>query len=187
MKCIKCLTKNINEANYCKNCGYKFDDREREAAKRWTPVWILEKIEKFIKIIKGEFDFLSFITDTLVYKIISILVVLAIGIGMCLSDGRELKIKESPNYDIQYSDEEKEYYLFIKEKETTLDLYVPGNVEKITLKHLDYKDKLIEEQSITGTDDITVKVNDEDYYILSAHQGEKDIEFKVLVFLGRSE
>ena len=29
MKCIKCRKKNVSQANYCINCGYKFTEKEK--------------------------------------------------------------------------------------------------------------------------------------------------------------
>lgn len=90
MKCIKCQTKNINSANYCRKCGNKFLEEERKAAKKWTLVWFLEGIDK----IKSLWKF-SFITDHIIYKIISVLLVLGVGIYSVLENGNTLKIEEN--------------------------------------------------------------------------------------------
>lgn len=46
MQCIKCREKNINQANYCKNCGYHFSEAKQKAAKKWNLVWYLEAFGK---------------------------------------------------------------------------------------------------------------------------------------------
>ena len=63
MKCIKCTTKNINSANYCRKCGNKFLSEEQKAAKRWTLVWFLEWIDKIKSLWKKKRHLLMKISD----------------------------------------------------------------------------------------------------------------------------
>ena len=42
MKCIKCRTVNIHNANYCKKCAYQFSENEQKAAEKWTFVGFLK-------------------------------------------------------------------------------------------------------------------------------------------------
>ncbi len=184
MKCIKCQTKNINQANYCKNCGNEFTEKEKKAAARWTFVWILEKIEKGISIFKGEFKILSIVTDTLVFKILSIVIVLAVGVNFYMKNGNEVQIREGEDYRVQYNTETDEYYVLVNEKETRLNVYVPNDVEKMDLRHYDEKGNILDEKELSTQDDIVLEAADEDYYVLNVVQGKKNIEFKLSVFLG---
>lgn len=187
MKCIKCLTKNINQANYCKKCGYKFSDKEREAASRWTLVWCIKKAEKIKEICSGNFNAFGFITDTIAYKVISLLVVLAIGIYFAVANGLDVKIKESDNYKLQFNKEANEYYILVKEMTTLLDVYLPNDVENLTLTNYDYKDNVIIENVYNPNDEIVLKADSRDYYVLKAKQGKKESEFKMLVYLNGGE
>lgn len=179
MKCIKCTEKNINSANYCKKCGYNFSDIERNAARRWSFVWFLEKIDK----IKEIFD-LSFITDHIVFKIISILVILGIGILNFLDKGVNLKILESSNYKVQYNTEIDEYYLITNNNQINLNLYIPNRTNNLALKHLDKENNIILEKNYQKAEEITLYTNgNDDYYILEAEYKDKTEELKLYMYL----
>ena len=47
MKCIKCKTVNVHNANYCKNCAYEFSKQEQKAAEKWTFIGIIKRMENF--------------------------------------------------------------------------------------------------------------------------------------------
>ena len=42
MKCIKCKKKNVSQANYCINCGYKFTEKDKEKSKKTLPAIIFK-------------------------------------------------------------------------------------------------------------------------------------------------
>ncbi len=186
MKCIKCLTKNINQANYCKKCGYEFSDEERKVAEKWTLVWVLKKCEKGISVVTGNFKFLSFITDTRAFKILSLAIVLGIGILLYVQNGTNVRIEESREYNVQYNKGAEEYYIFVKEKEVPLNFYMPNDVDKISLKQYDKNDEVVEEEEFSRNDDIVIEATSDDYYVLSVTQGEKETNFKMLVYLDGS-
>ena len=58
MKCIKCKTNNINKANYCKNCNYKFSEKE-------------QKITELIGYLTLTIKLLSFCPETLTVTVTS--------------------------------------------------------------------------------------------------------------------
>lgn len=129
MKCIKCKGINIISANYCKFCGYHFSEKEQKEAKNKTIVGKLEMLEKAYNVCT-----LKVITDHIVFKIISLLVVIILGIFFLVNNGAKVKILESDNYKMQYNTKEDEYYLLANEEQTTLDLYVPNRVQNIVVK-----------------------------------------------------
>ena len=185
MKCIKCRTKNIGSANYCKKCGNKFLEVEQKAAKKWTLVWFLEGIDK----IKSLWKF-SFITDHILFKVASITLVLGIGIYSFNINGSNLKILESTNYQIQYNTELSEYYLLVDSNETELNLYMPNRINKLTVEHLDKNNILIEEKIYSDEDTIVLESNtmDEDYYIIKTIYDEKKSEsLKVYIYREEAE
>jgi len=163
MKCIKCRTNNINKANYCKKCSYEFSDVERKAARKNTFVGKLEMIENVYNACK-----LKVITDNIVFKICSLLFVLAIGIYFWITNGLDLKLLNSKNYDIQYNVEDKEYYLLTTEDKVLLNLYVPNRVEKIIISHYDENDNVLEEEQYEPTDEIVLETMQKEYYVLNA-------------------
>lgn len=180
MKCIKCTTKNINSANYCKKCGNKFLEEEQKAAKRWTLVWFLEWIDK----IKSLWKF-SFITDHILFKIGMLLIVLGIGIYSIITNGNKLKILESENYQIQYNTKLSEYYLIVDTNETELNLYIPKETNDVTIKHLNKNNELIEEKIYNEEENIILESNtiEEDYYLVKVdYKEEKSESLKLYIY-----
>ena len=98
MKCVKCKCDNNYSSNYCKECGNKFTKKEQNKAKRWKLVWFLEKKDK----IKSLWKF-SFITDSKIFKIATILIVLGIGIYSFFINGINFKLLKSDYYKLQYN------------------------------------------------------------------------------------
>lgn len=179
MKCVKCKSKNNYNSNYCKKCGNKFSKKEQKKAKRWTLVWFLEGIDK----IKSLWKF-SFITDHILFKIATVLIVLGIGIYSFFTNGINLKILTGDNYKLQYNTKLEEYYLLIKEDETKLNLYVPEKTNKLIVKHLDKDNNIIEEETYNKNDEITLKNNYlKNYYTIEAtYDNNKSDNLKVFVY-----
>lgn len=180
MKCIKCTTKNINSANYCRKCGNKFLEEEQKAAKKWTLVWFLEWVDK----IKSLWKF-NFITDHILFKIGSVLLVLGIGIYTVIVHGNKLKIEENPNYRIQYNTKLLEYYLIVNTNQTELNLYIPHETQNLTVYHSDKNNELIEKKNYREDEKIILETNstEEDFYLIEAEYDEKTKEsLKVYIY-----
>ena len=164
MKCIKCTEKNINKANYCKKCAYKFSKKEQEIARQHTSVGKLELIEKIYNVCK-----LKIITDHILFKIFSILFVLGVGIYVLIQDGIDLKLLNSKNYEIQYNTKQDEFYLISDEEKVPLNPYVPNRVENIEISHYSKEDELVEKIEYNKKDKIVLEAHTEDYYILNVN------------------
>lgn len=163
MKCIKCKSNNINKANYCKECGYKFSEKEQKAAQRRTFVGKLEMIEEAYKICT-----LKVITDHILFKIASIVLLLVVGLMFYFNYGNEVKILNNSNYKIKYNSEYNEYYIFTKDDEVTLNLYIPNKVENLKIKKIE-NENTVEETEFKKDDKITLYTNlEEDYYLLES-------------------
>ena len=178
MKCIKCKTVNINKANYCKKCAYHFSEAEQKAARSKTLIGKIEKIEK----LKSICD-LSIITGHILFKIGSILLVLVIGIYFWITNGINLKILNSDNYEIQYNTVEQEYYLMTKENKIPLDLYVPNRTKDIVIIHYDENNNVIESKKYDKDEDIILETKQKEYYILTSnylHNKKEAFKFYVL-------
>lgn len=173
MRCIKCSTNNINKANYCKNCGYKFSDAERVHARRHTLVGKLEMLENAYKVCT-----LNVITGHIAFKIVSLVIVILMGVYFVFYNGGEVKILKSDKYNIEYNVKSEEYYLLVNEDEVNLNLYVPNKVKNIVINHYDKDDKLLDKVDYLENNDVVLSTNyKEDYYVLSSDN--KDIRFYV--------
>ncbi len=170
MKCIKCRTVNVHNANFCMNCSYKFSEREQESAEKWTFIGIIKRIEKF----KESVSF-GWLLDHLAFKIGSIIGVLAIGLGIMLTNGIEFKIVESDNYVGSYNEKLDEYYLYSKKDEIELNLYIPKKIDGLVIKHFDNNDKVLSDIEYDDITDIVLDTNgSNDYYTLEAKYSEND-------------
>lgn len=182
MKCIKCKSINISSANYCKSCGYKFSEEEKEKAKNKSIIGIIEKIEKAYNVCT-----LKVITDSIVFKSFTLLIVIVLGIFSLVNNGSKVKILESKDYRIQYNTKENEYYLLTSKDKTTLDLYVPNKVQDISIKNLDTNNNELSSISYKDNENVVLNTNGiDDYYILESYY-EKGREEKVKIYIYRTE
>lgn len=170
MKCEKCGEKNVSYANYCRNCKYKFSDKERKLAKSKTVVGKIEKVEKAYNVCT-----LGVITGSTIYKVISLLVVIIAGVIFYLGHGRDIKLLESKNYEIQYNTKTKEYYLLTNVEKTPIELYVPNRANSVVIKKLDSNNKVIETFNYGQNKKLVLDVNDSgEYFLLEATYNNKE-------------
>ena len=179
MKCIKCRTVNVHNANYCKKCAYEFSEKEQEAAEKWTFIGIIKRIEK----IKANVMFEK-ITGHIAFKIGSIIGVLFIGIGFMLNNGTSFAIAESDSYAVNYNEKLNEYYLYSEKDKAELNLYIPKRIENVTVKHYDGNSKVISDLDYKVTDNIVLYSNgNKDYYILEANYSDsKSDKLKLFIY-----
>ena len=190
MKCKKCSCKNINSANFCNNCGNKFTEKEQKKAKRWTLVWLLEGYDKLMSYID-----LSFLGDHIknkalkvLYKLSSVIIVLAIGIYLLIANGINVKVLEGEDYKVQYNSKDEEYYLLSSKEETKLNLYIPNRAKEITVQLFDSDNKMIEENNYETDSEIVLNNNENgNYYIFEVKYGNNNLDkLKVFVYLSKS-
>ena len=178
MKCIKCRTKNITKANYCKSCVYKFSKAEQKAARKKTIIGKIEWLEKAYSTCT-----LKVITGHIIFKICSLLIILGIGISFWIKNGLDLKLLDSENYEIQYNVNEKEYYLMTNNDKVLLNLYIPNRTEEIVISHYDEKNIKIDEKTYKPTEEIILETKEKEYYILNInylHNKKHSFKFYVL-------
>ena len=179
MKCSQCGENNIVSASYCEKCGASFTKEEKKKARSKTLVGRLEKIENIYEICT-----LKKITDSLLFKISSIAIVLFVGFFVWTQNGSHVQILENENYQIQYNTKKDEYYLFVHEDQTDLKLYLPNTVKNIEVGHYNQNDELKGTKKYNLKESIVLSssvVND--YYIVKANKDKKKEEkLKVYIF-----
>lgn len=178
MKCIKCKTINVHNANYCKKCANQFSEIEQAAAEKWTIIGIIKRLEN----LKEKVTF-GWLLDHWAFKIGSVLGVLLIGIIFILNNGSVFSIQESENYRIEYNEKLNEYYLYSEKDESLLNLYVPKNADSLVVKHY-YGDQILKDEECGVTDNLVLYSNyGEDYYVLEAKYNEdKSDNFKLFIY-----
>lgn len=126
MNCTKCDNNLPYGAKYCNECGEKVPQGAFDAEYNDT-IW--SKIDK----LKDEYDdfFLKKITGSIVFKILTMAVVLVYFLVTLYGNFMGIRLKESDAYAIQYNKKAEEYYICPKNKSSNLELYVPFGTESI--------------------------------------------------------
>ena len=156
--CQKCHKDNILDARYCIKCGNKFTDSEISKARRFTFVGILELLDKLNNI-----KDLSFITQSKIFRIGSITIVLLIGFINIYQNGNNIKLNKNDNYEIKHYKDT--FYVILNKEKTILDLYIPNRFNYLELEFID-NDKLNSTTKFELNEKIEISSNDEDSYYL---------------------
>lgn len=180
MKCSKCDFENIIKASYCNKCGAEFTEDEKKKAYGKTIYGKIEKMEKIKSIVT-----LEKITGNIVFKILSLLIVLGIGIYFLLTMGINTKLLNSKEYEIFYNQEANEYYLLADDNHSYVDvsLYRPNRAQKMIVYHYDINNNLLEEKEIKKEETVKLSTFKDDYYVIkSEYSNNKEQKLKVFVY-----
>lgn len=172
MKCTNCNTENLRKANYCKNCGQAFTQREKDAAHSQSVVGKLEKVEE----VKGKADkvkdilSLSFITDNVWVRLALIVIpfVFSLVVGGGAKGGDTMKIRDNGQYDVYYNTTTQEYFVEIDSGSVNLSLYVPKGTQQINVYFKESTGYEYQSGSYGLEDAITVNENTNGYYTIEA-------------------
>ena len=172
MKCTNCNTENLRKANYCKNCGQAFTQREKDAAHSQSVVGKLEKVEE----VKGKADkvkdilSLSFITDNVWVRLALIVIpfVFSLVVGGGAKGGDTMKIRDNGQYDVYYNTTTQEYFVEIDSDSVNLSLYVPKGTQQINVYFKETTGYEYQSGSYGLEDAITVNENTNGYYTIEA-------------------
>lgn len=161
MKCEKCGQKNIKKAYYCKKCGEPFTEKERKKAEYKGFIGFIKRIEKWYNTCT-----LKVITDSLIFKMLLIILLLGIGIYNFTKTGNDLKINEDSSYQVTYNTKEKEYYVYMLENNNInkngklhLDLYIPNLVNELDITYYDENNNVLYEVKIPKEEEFEINTN----------------------------
>ena len=180
MKCNKCKSENILKANYCQKCGQKFTDKEKEEAYKKT---LFGKIDAFLKI--KNIATLNVITGNIIFKIVSLLIVLGIGLYFLFTVGINTKILNSKDYQIYFNKESNEYYLIVDDKKDSIELslYRPNRTKEMTIYTYDIDGNEQTKKVVSKDDKITFNTYQDDYHIInSKYSNKKEDNLKVFIY-----
>ena len=180
MKCHKCKDENILKANFCQKCGEKFTEKEKEEAYSKT---IFGKIDSIKKI--KDIATLDAITGNIIFKIVSLLVVLGIGLYFLFTMGINTKILISKDYQIFFNKESNEYYLLVDDSKNSieLNLYRPNRTKEMTIYTYDLDDKEKDKTIVSKDDKIILNTYQDDYHIIeSKYSNKKQDNLKIFVY-----
>lgn len=185
MKCPRCHKRNIKKANYCQNCGKKIPKKVKiEENKKQNPiVYFFEHLKTAYDIVTG-----NFIKSKPIFKILSVIIVLLVGIYMVIVNGWNLKVLQSEKYDVHYNEKVDTYYILLKnkeEKEVEAEFYVPNHIVSLDLTYYDENGNVIDTKENEQKDKYSLIVNSvsNNYYILKNHNDSKE-KIKIYVYDG---
>lgn len=179
--CKKCREKNILDASYCICCGNKFTSKEKRRARRFTFVGILETIDKI-----NDIGNLSIITKNKIFRILSVIIVIFIGVANIYTNGNHIKLTQSDNYSIKHFNDT--YYVLLDSKKTILDLYIPKKIDYLEVELVDNNES-VSTSKIELNEKVELLSNDEDsYYLINGISNNKKEIIKVkLVYEEKNE
>lgn len=180
MKCSKCAEENIIKANYCQKCGNKFSDKEKEKAYNKTVYGKYDLFKKWYSRLS-----LEAFTSHIIFKIASLVIILAVGIYTLLTIGINTKILNSDDYEIFYNEKEAVYYLLVDDKldEVNVYLYKPNRLSNLNIVHYDNDDNVLDEVNYEDNKEIILKTYNDDYYVLESKYSNNKMEnLKVIVY-----
>lgn len=180
MNCEKCNSALPYGARYCNTCGEKVPDGAYDAEYKRT-VWA--KLDRM----KDEYDsfFLKKITGSIVFKVISLIVVLGYFFFTMYGNLMGIRLKDNEAYTIQYNKQADEYYISPRQSQAQLELYVPIGTDSVVFtafdggKETDTKKYTTEQYRKEG---YTVNEGEYDYILIDAVRKDKSADkIKIIV------
>jgi len=168
MICSKCSEDNLLLARYCGNCGHPFSEAERKKAYDKTVYGKVDAVRK-----AKDVATLSVITDSLWFKILTIVLILALGIWLRASGAHRFRLESSDLYEIRYLEETDTYYLIAKQDEILLRLAAPGGTKELTVEELDEAGEVVSAATCSVEEGVTLSVSGQNHYRLSISDGKK--------------
>lgn len=165
LKCPKCFYSSPLRANYCKNCGSKFTQEEKDKIYAKTIYFKLDKLKEWWDHIT-----LSTITSHPFFRGAVIGLILGYGLANLLFMGSDFSINENNNYKVVYNQKAKEYYLIAKKdiSRVPVDLYIPKRLDNLYILHYREDGVLLEKQKYNPKKPFSLTTYDEDYFIFDA-------------------
>lgn len=185
MHCPKCLKYVPYGAKYCQSCGEAIPTDERSNAYKKTIWGKLQRIEDWYKTLA-----LKKITDSVIFKVLILLIILGIGLFNVYRNGTQLKIMDSDMYNVQYNTALEEYYILTDADEVVLNLYIPKKTEGLLLTGYDESGNVLEKRTLTASDyektDV-LRVRKDEYAYLTLDAAKENTGIAQLKFLVLSE
>lgn len=187
MKCPQCRKKNLNKANYCQKCGYKFTDKDKEQIKENFFVAVLKRLDWIYDFFTGDW-----IKNNIFFRIFSVLIVLVIGLYMVYTMGWKLSLLNNEAYKVKYNEQLDTYYILIANnlkdenvKEIDAAFYIPNRINTLDLTYYDENNNIISQKEYEKKDRYSLNVNakENNYYILANHNDPKE-KLKIYVYYG---
>lgn len=170
MKCSKCGTENLLKAGYCKNCGARFSDTEKQQARADATVTKLKKADERIEQGSKLADILTlkFITENVYVRLALIVLPFIFSLIVSGGDKSAIKIRESDEYRLRYEAGEEMYYVDVDADTVSLLLYVPKDTQSVQVYFTDLAGLQEDAMEFSLDRQITVPAREDGFYTVSA-------------------
>ena len=176
MKCSNCGKENLLSAKYCAGCGSPFTDEERQAAYDKTFYGKLDKIKEAKSWIS-----LNKITSNIVFRILFLAAIIALGILGGNNRGTEMTVLESSQYRVYYNEDTRDYFLATDMDSVSVELYLPGKPEGLTVMTLNSESEMIAEDSYNIGDRIVLPRDPDKMYIIEGDYEDTTREIRMMI------
>ena len=156
-------------AKYCCACGKPFTEEERKAAYDQT---VYGKIDMARKV--KDAATLSIITDSLWFRFLTLILIIAVGIWLRASGVNALRLESGEGYRLEYLKETDAYYVISEGDAADLRLVVPNRTTSLMTEELDAQGELISRTEYRTDEAVSLSVSGTNHYVLHACRGEKE-------------
>lgn len=163
MKCTNCNTENLLKACYCKECGTPFTSEQKQAAYDKTVFGIIDRIENLWGCLN-----LDFITGSRWFQLATIGVLAVYMAFVLITNGNQMKIMDSSQYDVTYLTDTKAWCLTTDREAVTVDLYIPGKAETVDVITVDSSNVFVSQDTYSMEDSIVLMQSENLHYIVQA-------------------
>ena len=183
MICKYCKTKNRLEAEYCKGCGRKFSDTDRDKSHFHGPIGKINLIEEIYNKV-----FFKKILDSNLFKLVLLLIFVAINVyNFSFKGGNKIQLVNSKNYKIEYNEKVDDYYIILNKDESSqvLNVYIPNSIKSLESVKYSEDNSILENNKLKVGDPIVIEANtDENNYYVIKDSKDSTNSLKVLVYVG---
>ena len=163
MQCRTCGTRNVYYARFCKACDAPFTQEERDGGYKATIWGKLEALEDW----KDTLTLNKFFSSWPV-RILTLLLIVAIGLFLRGREGNALRLLESDQYRIEANDSAGEYYLYTEEDEIGLRFRFPHEVSSLQLVSFDREGSAVLRQTFSPEEEVCIRVESADWFRIEA-------------------
>ncbi len=171
MLCKKCNTENLLKADYCQACGNKFTQEEKDDAYGKTIFGKFEKLEEYISYLKP----VELIKGNKFFRIGVLVVIVLYSLFVLKTNGNNLRIEESSNYEVLMNKDTQAYFLVSETASVNVDLHIPRKAESLTVYNVDNNGEILYSENYALESGLSLAVSEDYHYVIQANF-EKDVQ-----------
>ena len=183
MLCNNCSAKLSYGEKYCNKCGEEISKEVYEEEYN-DSVWAkLDKAQEVYDTL-----FLKKITGSIIFKVISLAVVLSYFFFTMNGNLTGIRLKENTEYKIEYNKQYDEYYISLNQDNANLEIFVPFGTDEIVFKAVNSDEKSdvtqysVEEYKNNGYE---IRENSYEYITIETVRKEKKTDIVKIIVVSK--